>query len=168
MNPDPADNSDAAGRRSSFRFSLSSLLIFLTLACLSLGWLILHPKSDVVALLQVTPSSTSFDILQSTHLSLLNSTTTIGAVVSDPRISSLPLIKDQADPTDWLIQHLAISFVQKSEILELRINVPARYSRQGQMVLNRLIEEFLAAAGTAVPAQQIKLLQPPIVTGGTW
>jgi hypothetical protein len=168
MNPDPADNSVAAGRRFHFRFSLLSLLIVLTLACLLLAWFILHPRSDIVALLQVSPSSTSFNTIQNTHRSLLTSTTTIGAALSDPKISNLPLIKDQADPTNWLLQLLAVSFVQKSEILELRINVPARDSWQGQMVVGRLIEEYLAAATKADLAQKIQLIQPPVVKGGTW
>src|SRR5476649_717973 len=111
MNPDPADNSVAAGRRFHFWFSLLSLLIVLTLACLLLAWFILHPRSDIVALLQVSPSSTSFNTIQNT---LLTSTTTIGAALSDPKISNLRLIKDQADPTNWLLQLLAVSFVQKS------------------------------------------------------
>ena len=165
MNPDPADNSVAAGRRFHFRFSLLSLLIVLTLACLLLAWFILHPRSDIVALLQVSPSSTSFNTIQNT---LLTSTTTIGAALSDPKISNLRLIKDQADPTNWLLQLLAVSFVQKSEILELRINVPARDSWQRQMVVGRLIEEYLAAATKADLAQKIQLIQPPVVTGGTW
>jgi uncharacterized membrane protein AbrB (regulator of aidB expression) len=167
MNANPADNSDTLHGRTRFRFSLLSLLLVMTLACMALAWLLLHPKSDIVALLQVSPSSTPFDILQSTHLALLKSTATIQAVLSDPQISNLPLIKDQADPASWLMQSLAVSFLQKSEILELRINVPARYSGQGQAVLGRLIEEYLAAATKADPTQKIKLIQPPVITGGS-
>jgi hypothetical protein len=109
MNADPADNSDGNNRRYRFRFSLLSLMFITTVACVGIAWTVSHRKSEIMALLQVSSSSTSFDTLQSTHLSLLQSTALIQAVVTDPNISKLRLIKDQADPANWLTQSLAVA-----------------------------------------------------------
>jgi hypothetical protein len=168
MNDDLANDAHAARRWPRLRFSLLTLLILMTFACVALAWLILHRKSDIVALLEIRESSTTNDIVQGAHLSRLKDPVTMQEVLRDPNISSLPLVRDQADPATWLTQDLAVSFLQNSEILEVRINVPARYSGQGQAVLSRVIEEYLAAEMRADPAQKIKLIQHPVITNARW
>jgi hypothetical protein len=168
MNASHANNAHASRRWPRFRFSLLTLLVLTTFACVTLAWFILHQKSHVVALMQVSPSTGSYDILQQSHLALLTSAATIQAALDAPNISSLPLVKAQTEPVDWLMRDLAISFVQKSEILAIKLNVPARYSGQGQAVLGRVIEEYLAAATKSDPAQKIILIQPPVITNDRW
>jgi hypothetical protein len=77
------------------RFSLFSLLVFMTVACFIAAW-IGHPKSaKVQALLYVTPRNqvANLETSKESLLALLKSRAVIDAAVKKPELAKLPVVK---------------------------------------------------------------------------
>lgn len=116
------------------RFSLFALFVFVTLACLVLAWLVQPVLVVATALFQVGSVSPAllndgppqfdereFEIFRKMQITLLKSYFLLQAAIRDPAIASLPLLKSQTDPVEWLQKHLEVEFPQDGEVLAIKL-----------------------------------------------
>jgi hypothetical protein len=125
--------SDVPPKRYRFRFSLLALLIFITLICVGLAWLVQPQKVTVTALFlvesapvsgfdnAVRPSVDDYEILKKSQLAVLKSNYVLTSALRNPGIGSLPVFNGQTDPVTWLQDHLEVEFPQDSEILSISL-----------------------------------------------
>jgi len=125
--------SEVPPKRFRFRFSLLALLIFITLICVGLAWLVQPRKVTATALFEVAMSPDSgisdhgltsmadFEILKKTQLAKLRSNYVLTAAMRPPGIGSLSIFNGQADPVDWLQDRLEVEFPHDAEILSISL-----------------------------------------------
>ncbi|MEX2310383.1 MAG: hypothetical protein WD738_22640 [Pirellulales bacterium] len=120
------------------RFSLLALLIFVTLVCLGLAWLVQPELVVATALFQVDTAAPTllgdaalqpydeqdYWNLQRTQIELLKSYFVMNAALRQPGIASLPYFAGRGDPVAWLQDRLEVEFPQNSEILVIRLRGP--------------------------------------------
>ena len=86
------------------------------------------PKYSTTAYLQVATHQPRiiFDVkeqladyrtFQKTQMELIKSPVVLDPVLRDPRVASLALVKEQADPSEWLLREIQVGFQNGSEIL---------------------------------------------------
>jgi myosin heavy subunit len=122
------------------RFSLLALLIFITLVCLALAWLVQPNRVKATALFRVSrqppsilgiaasqPSEQDFEILKKTQLALLKSTVVLSAAARKPGVASLAVLQKR-DPVEWLNDNLQVEFPLNSEILAITITGPEKHA----------------------------------------
>lgn len=124
------------GKPFRLRFSLLALLIFITLVCFLLAWLVQQKRVVATALFEVgstqdgilsdepakRPNDQEFDILKKTQLAKLKSNFVLTAALRNPGIASLPILRAQKDPVDWLQDRLEVDFPENAEILAIRLH----------------------------------------------
>jgi len=127
----PADR-----RRFRIRFSLLALLIFVTLTCLLLAWLVQPRWFVATALFRVDSTAPlSLDanqprtlgehdlaILKNTQLALLKSSHVLTSALRNPTIASLSPFRGQQDPVAWLQDNLVVEFPADAEILSISLS----------------------------------------------
>jgi hypothetical protein len=64
----------------------------------------------------------SFELLKKTQLALLKSNFVLSAALRNPAIGTLPLLKEQPDPVNWLSQHLVLKFPEDGEVLSISLS----------------------------------------------
>ena len=134
------DNDDELVRpaRAKFRlrFSLLALLIFITLICLSLGWLVQPNRVVATSLFQVANSETrvfdnnrsaanserEFEILKGTQLALLKSEFVLTAAIRNPSVASLSILKNKPDPVAWLQDNVIAEYPERAEVLAIKLH----------------------------------------------
>ncbi len=154
-----------SGREPRLQFSLLTLLLFTTAACLLLAWWAWPRAVDVIALFNVSSQPNhltgsvnkvqDYEIVQRTQLAYLKSVSVLQAAVSDPRVAKLPMVVNEADPVAWLQQELRAQFQQNSEILSVRIAAPSNRAAQAQILLTAVVKAYLQAV-TAEEQQRLQ------------
>jgi hypothetical protein len=133
MNGHDEQELDSPFHRVPIRFSLLALLIFTTLACLALAWIVRPRRVVAEALFQVSSKEPvlvgrapvddpgSYEKLQQSQLVLLKSNFVLNSAIRDPSISTMPLLAAVDDPVSWLTENLEVAFLDGSEILSIRL-----------------------------------------------
>ncbi len=62
-----------------------------------------------------------FETLKRTQIALAESDVVLTAALRDPKIGSLPILQDHADPVQWLKQNLTVEFPQNGAILSISL-----------------------------------------------
>jgi hypothetical protein len=166
---DSIDDTLPPRRTNRLQFSLAALLIFVSVACLFLAWIARPRPRQVTTLVQVSSQTLppanvaprfsrlvgdqaetgrSWDVVQRTQLAILKSRALIQAVIEDPKIAKLPLIRGLSDPSDWLGNLLSAEFIQNSEILSLSLTVPETQAKQAAQVLDAVVVAYLTMAAS--------------------
>lgn len=118
------------------RFSLLALMVFITLVCLLLAWLVQPNRVVATALFQVESTiptalgttaeqrrdEPDFETVKKTQLALLTSDFVLTAAVRNPVIASLSIFHGASDPVAWLRDHLVVSFPENAEILSIQLH----------------------------------------------
>ena len=164
----PAAKPAAARPRSRRRvqFSLLSLLLFMTVACILAAWLGRPKPVTVTALLYVTPrgGTGEFDAVKKKVLALLTSRHVIQAAVDKPHVAELPMIKNQAKPVEWLQAQIRVDFAKENEIIVVQLMVPNKEADQGATLLSEIIQVYLQQATAAGQDISVQLIQPPVIS----
>lgn len=132
MSSDDAGTSDTS-KSPRLRFSLLTLFIGMTAACLYLAWWVQPNRFTVEAVFYVAavpPSLTSdensafdpqeYQLLQKTHRDLITSNYVLEFALRSKKIATLPLILSKTDPIKWLQANLEIDSEPESELLTIR------------------------------------------------
>jgi hypothetical protein len=127
---------ERASPRSPWRlhFSLLALFISFTVVCLLLAWWVQPNYVVATTLFRVDSTAPvivsdggrpagpeNFQIVKKTQLALLKSHFVLNAAIRKPGIAALPVFHGQADPVEWLHEHLESDFPQDGEILAISL-----------------------------------------------
>jgi hypothetical protein len=131
---------EPAPPRSKFRlrFSLLALLIFVTLVCLGLAWLVQPTTVEAIALFQVSRDiptilgdetkqsgqDGNYEIVKKSQLALLKSHYVLTAALRNPAVAALPILHGQTDSIAWLQERLEVEYPQNAEILTISLRGP--------------------------------------------
>jgi hypothetical protein len=149
------DQSAAPGTRAvGLRFSLLSLLVFVTIVCLILAWVMQPRKYVLTCLFQidaVRPSifgntefnEREFDRLRRTQLELLKSEFVLQSALRNPKIAALPLIQSEKEPISWLRNHLEVDFPAGSEVLAMRMHCREDAINDYRAILDSVASAYL-------------------------
>jgi hypothetical protein len=135
MIPDATFEPVEAPSKLRIRFSLLALLLFVTLVCILLAWWVQPDYVVATALFRVSSMPPSildadgarpfdereFEILKKTQVALLKSDFVLTSALRKPGIAGLPVFAGQADPVEWLQDHLEIDFPENGEILSISL-----------------------------------------------
>jgi hypothetical protein len=132
----PVNESIEYRPRFRLRFSLLSLLILVTAACLLLGWAFRPIQVRATALFHVSnrPQSifgdngpgadkANFELVKKTQIALLESDMVLSAAARKPGIASLQVLRGR-EPTAWLAENLEVGFPNDSELLSISLVGP--------------------------------------------
>jgi hypothetical protein len=138
------------------RFSLLALLVFVTIACLALAWLVQPTIVVATALFQVDrvqstlsdgESSRRFDELEfelfkNTQIAKLNSYYVLNAALRQPGIAALPVFTGIRDPVTWLQQRLKVEFPHQGEILAISLRGPESQAPDLQRIVDAVAKAY--------------------------
>lgn len=134
MSTDRVEESLPQPRRYRLRFSLLALLVFITVMCVALAWLVKPRRVVATTLFQVDRgesggfsdepplNSQEFEILKKTQIAKIKSNYVLTAALRTPSISALTPFAGRADPVEWLQEHLDVDFPGDSEVLSVRLH----------------------------------------------
>ena len=113
-----------------FQFSLATLLIVLTVACI---WLAQSfPRTEVSARVNVAAPSRIF---RQTQLHLIQSPYILSSTLNHTDIADLPLVKRQGNPFDWLQRNLKVRYPSGDGVMEISMaGKPSERSQLAQIV----------------------------------
>ncbi len=83
-----------------------------------------------------------FELLKKTQLALLKSNFVLSFALCDPKINSLPLIHDQADPIEWLQEHLAVQFPENGAILSISLSGSEAQSKELVQLVDAVVKAY--------------------------
>ena len=165
------DQSPISGARAiKLRFSLLALLVFVTIVCLFLAWVVQPRKYVLTSLFQIsavrpsifgnTESSFNereFDLLRRTQVELIKSHFVLQAALRDPKVAALPIIQSQSEPISWLRDHLEVDFSGGSEVLSIRMHCPEEAVDDYRAILDSVASAYLNEV--VFSADQMRLVQ---------
>ena len=135
VNTDKDQSPAPGGRALGKRVGLLALVVFVTIVCLILAWVMRPSKYVVTCLFQidaVRPSifgntesefnEREFDSLRRTQLELLKSHFLLQSALRNPKIAALPVIQSEKEPISWLQNLLDVDFPDGSEVLTIRMH----------------------------------------------
>jgi hypothetical protein len=145
----------AARPKLRLHFSLLALLIFVTLICFGLAWLVQPEIVVATALFQVDSAPPTllddssqpynehnFRNVQQTQIELLKSYYVLNAALRQPGIAALPYFKGQADPVTWLQNRLDVDFPQYGEILAIRLRGSSEYGSDLVQIVDAVAKAY--------------------------
>ena len=138
-----------------FRFSLLALFVLMTLSCVALAWwvqptryvaetlfLINAVQPQALADPHPTFDAHEFEMLLNTQRDLLRSDFVIMAAIRDPKIASLPVVKSQQDPVEWIRERLEVGTSVSSQVLTIRIRCYEHETGDVVQILDALAEAY--------------------------
>jgi hypothetical protein len=150
---DDAGTPDSPSRPRRLRFSLLTMFIVVTLACLAFALLYRSHGAEAEAQFRAAarPSAIGedggkfdareYEILQNTQISRIKSEHLVQAALRDPSVRSVALLADKEDPVAWLHERLLVDFPNNDEILSIRL----RGSREDAPDLKLLVNAVAKA-----------------------
>jgi hypothetical protein len=148
------DQSPTPGSRAlGLRVGLLALLVFVTIVCLILAWVMQPRKYVLTCLFQidaVRPSifgntefnEREFDLLRRTQLQLLKSHFVLQSALRNPQVAALPVIQSQKDPISWLQNLLEVDFSGGSEVLAIRMHCPEEAVNDYRTILDSVAAAY--------------------------
>ena len=136
------------------RFSLLALLVFVTLVGIGLAWLVQPTYVVATAMFQVEstppailgeeviPSRHEFKIVKKSQLALLRSHFVLSYALRNPAVAGLPIFQGQADPVEWLQQHLEVEFPEDSEILAISLRGPEEHAQDLVQIVDAVAKAY--------------------------
>lgn len=121
-------------RRFRPRFSLLALLVFITVMCVALAWLVQPRRVVATALFQVDRGRSGgfsdqppldnqdFEIFKKTQIAKIKSDYVLTAAIRSPSIANLSPLVGRADPVEWLQEHLEVDFPGNGEVLSIQLH----------------------------------------------
>ncbi len=115
-------------RRARIRFSLLAVLVFITIACLVMGWMYRPHTYVAEANLQIRywktgdASDRQYDIFCHTQQTLMKTHFVINAALARRKIAALACVSNQEDPVKWLQDELEVSFLGDGEIMRIALS----------------------------------------------
>jgi hypothetical protein len=143
-------------RKLRLRFSLLALLIFVTLICFGLAWLVQPTLVEATALFHVdrvkptllgdetrqSRDEQNFEIVKKTQIALLKSYFVLNAALRSPGVSGMPILRSQMDPVEWLQEHLEVEFPENAEILAIRLRGPEAQAQDLAQIVDAVAKAY--------------------------
>jgi hypothetical protein len=129
----PAEQSPPTRRRRWPRFSVLTLLLFVTAVCIALGLLYRQSGCEAEAAFRVQSrppalledaaafDAGEFDIYRQSQIELIKNRWLLQSALRNPKVASLPILAGSDDPVTWLHDRLIVEFPSNSEILSIRL-----------------------------------------------
>jgi hypothetical protein len=144
--------------RSKFRlrFSLLALIVFVTVACLALAWLVQPNLVVATALFEVASvrptllgdestvrfDEREFELLKNTQRAKLSSHYVVYKALRQPGIAALPILAGKSDPAAWLQKRLEVDFPGGGEILAIRLRGPESYANDLAKLVDAVAQAY--------------------------
>jgi hypothetical protein len=153
------------------RFSLIVLLLFVTLVCLVLAWLVQPRHVVATALFHVRRSPTpilkndeatalneqEFDIVKKTQLAVITSYFVLQKALRDPSVAALPVLAGQTDPAAWLQERIEVQYPQDAEILAISLSGREEFSNDLVLIVNAVAKAYLEEVVYAAQQRRLAL-----------
>jgi len=151
-------------------FLLAGLLILVAVISLVIAWVAKPNRVAARALFQVDSVGHSItgdrpngpnnnlqylDIFRKTHLALIKSYFVLEQAVRDPHIHQLSLFSGVADPVEWLQTNLEVSFLESSEILEIKLHGTEAQGPELVQIVNAIAETYTGEVNSNLKQQQL-------------
>jgi hypothetical protein len=130
---DTAENPDSPPRPRRLRFSLWTMLVVVTIACVIFGLMYRSHGAAAVILFQVRAQPTvvgneggqfdarEFEIFQQSQISRIKSDWLLQSALRDPSLRRAAILAERGDLIVWLRERLEVEFPQQGEILSIQI-----------------------------------------------
>jgi hypothetical protein len=152
------ENSELAAsqpRRFRIRFSLLALLLFVTLVCIFLAWLMQPNRVVATAIFHVSreqptllgdqspqDTDTEFEITKKSQIAAIQSHFVLQAALRKPGISTLAILASREDPTAWLADNLTTEFPEEGEYLSISLEGVEEHSADLQQIVDAVAKAY--------------------------
>ena len=92
-------------------------------------------------LVKTSEAQSDYSSYQRTQLAMLRSRLVLGSALKQPEVASLPVLKSQVEPIEWLEKQLKVDFAESSEIL--RISISGINPTEPALLVNAVVQAYL-------------------------
>jgi hypothetical protein len=156
MLPDATFDPGSTKSNFRFRFSLLAALVFVTIFCVVLAWLVQPAHVAATALFRVNSQSSSgwffdgtpaldradFQTVKKTQIALLRSTYVLEAAIRKPSVGGLPILRTRGDPVKWLQENLNVEFPEQGEIMAISLRGTQSQELQLVQIVDAIVKAY--------------------------